>query len=55
MSKQKALIDCAKKSMKLTTEAGQEIEYVAEQLITHKGATNQIKLNRLEVKQSQDI
>jgi hypothetical protein len=55
MSKQKALIECAKKSMKLTTEAGQEIKYVAEQLITHKGATNQIKLNRLEVKQSQDI
>jgi hypothetical protein len=30
MSKQKALIGCAKKSVKLTTEDGQEIEYVAE-------------------------
>jgi hypothetical protein len=28
MSKQKALIDCSKKSIKLTTEDGQEIEYV---------------------------
>jgi hypothetical protein len=55
MSKQKAPVDYAKKSVKLTTEVGQEIEYVAEPLITHKGATNQIKLNRLEAEQSQDI
>jgi hypothetical protein len=55
MSKRKALIDCTKKSVKLTTEVGQEIEYVAELLITHKGATNQIKLNRLEARQSRDM
>jgi hypothetical protein len=48
MIKQKALIDCSKKSVKLTMEDGQEIEYIAEPLITHKGATNKIKLNRLE-------
>jgi hypothetical protein len=48
MSKQKALIDCAKKTVKLTTEDGQEIEYIAEPLITQQGATNQIKLNQLE-------
>jgi hypothetical protein len=52
MNMQKALIDCAKKSVKLTTEVGQEIEFVAELLITHKGATNQIKLNQLEAEQS---
>jgi hypothetical protein len=46
MSKQKALIDCAKKAVKLTTEDGQEGEYIAEPLITHQGATNQIKLNQ---------
>jgi hypothetical protein len=40
MSKQKDLIDCAKKLVKLTIEDGQEIVYVAEPLITHKGATN---------------
>jgi hypothetical protein len=55
MSKQKALIDCAKKSVKLTTEVGQEVEYVAEPLITHKGTTNLIKMNRLEVEQSRDM
>jgi hypothetical protein len=55
MSKQKALIDCAKKSVKLTTEVGQEVEYVAELLITHKGTTNLIKMNRLEAEQSRDM
>jgi hypothetical protein len=55
MSKQKALIDYAKKSVKLTTETGQEIEYVAQPLITHKGATNPIKPIQLEVKQSKGI
>jgi hypothetical protein len=49
MSKQKVLMDYAKKSVKLT------IEYAVEPLITHKGATNQIKLNQLEAEQSQDI
>jgi hypothetical protein len=55
MSKQKAPIDCAKEAVKLTTEDGQEIEYIAEPLITHKGATNQIKLNRLEAEQNHDV
>jgi hypothetical protein len=55
MSKQNALIDCAKKSVKLTTEDGQEIEYIAEPLITHKGTTNQIKLNWLEAEQNHDV
>jgi hypothetical protein len=55
VSKQKALIDCAKKAVKLTTEDGQEIEYIAELLITHQGATNQIKLNQLEAEQNQDV
>jgi hypothetical protein len=55
MSKQKALINYAKKSVKLTTEDGQEIECIVEPLITHKGATNQIKLNRLEADQNHDV
>jgi hypothetical protein len=41
--------------VKLTTEIGQEIEYVVEPLITHKGATNKIKLNQLEAEQSKYI
>jgi hypothetical protein len=40
MSKHKALMDYAKKSVKLTTEDGQEIEYVVEPIITYMGATN---------------
>jgi hypothetical protein len=48
MSKQKALIDYAKKAVYLTIEDGQEMEYIAEPLITHQSATNQIKLNQLE-------
>jgi hypothetical protein len=55
LSKQNALIDYAKKSVKLTAEVGQDIEYVAEPLITHKGATNQIKLNQLEAKQNHNV
>jgi hypothetical protein len=54
-SKQKALIDCANKLVNLTTDAGQELEYIAELLITHKGSTNHIKLNQMEANQSQDI
>jgi hypothetical protein len=42
MSKQKVLIDCAKNVVKLTIGDGQVIEYIAEALITHQGATNQI-------------
>jgi hypothetical protein len=48
MIKQKAIINCAKKSVKPTSQAGQEIEYVPEPLVTHNRATNQIKLNQLE-------
>jgi hypothetical protein len=55
ISKQKALIDYANKSVKLTTYARQELEYIAELLITHKGVTNHIKLNLMDAKQSQDI
>jgi hypothetical protein len=42
MSKQKALIDSAKKAVKLTIGDGQGIDCIAELLITHKCATNQI-------------
>jgi hypothetical protein len=55
MSKQKTLIDYAKKAVKLTIGDGQEIEYIAEPLITHQGATNQIQLNQLESEQNQDV
>jgi hypothetical protein len=48
LSKQKVLIDCAKKSIKLTTPDGMELEYVAEPVVTAKGATDRVKLNRMD-------
>jgi hypothetical protein len=55
MSKLRALIHYAKMSMNLMMDDGQELEYIVESLITHKGATNHIKLNQMEAKQNQDI
>jgi hypothetical protein len=49
LSKHKVLIDCAKKSIKLTIEDGKELVYEAELLVTSKGATNHLMLNKLEV------
>jgi hypothetical protein len=48
LSKHKVLIDCAKKSIKLTTPDGKELEYVAEHVVTAKRATNCVKLNRMD-------
>jgi hypothetical protein len=55
LSKHKVLIDCTKKSVKLTTDYGKELVYEVEQLVTSKGATNCFKLNKLEVGQNQDV
>jgi hypothetical protein len=55
MSKNKVLIDCSKKSMKLTTEDGKELEYIAELLVTPKRAANRVKLTQLEASQGQDV
>jgi hypothetical protein len=51
LSKHKVLIDCAKKSIKLTTPYGKELEYVTEPVVTAKGAANCVKLNQLDVSQ----
>jgi hypothetical protein len=40
LSKHKALIDCAKKSIKLTTSDGKELEFIAEPVVTTKGVAN---------------
>jgi hypothetical protein len=45
LRKHKVLIDYAKKSVKLTTPDGKELEYVAEPVVTAKGAANHVKLN----------
>jgi hypothetical protein len=51
ISKHKVLIDCAKKSAKLTIPDGKELEYVAEPVVTTKGVTNRVKLNQLDASQ----
>jgi hypothetical protein len=45
------LIDYAKKSVKLTTLEGKELEYVIEPMITAKGVANRLKPNQLDVSQ----
>jgi hypothetical protein len=40
LSKHKALIDSAKKSIKLTTSDGKELEFIAEPVVTAKGVAN---------------
>jgi hypothetical protein len=52
LSKHKVLIDYAKKSVKLTTEDEKELVYEVELLVTSKGATKRLKLNKLEVGQN---
>jgi hypothetical protein len=51
LSKHKMLIDCANKSIKLTTSDGKEMENVAESIVTTKGAANHVKLNQLDASQ----
>jgi hypothetical protein len=47
LSKCKALIDCAKMSVKLTTSDGKELEFVPEPVVTAKGDANHAKVNQL--------
>jgi hypothetical protein len=51
LSKHKVLIDCTKKSIKLTTLDGKEMEYVIEPIVTAKGDANRVKLNQLDASQ----
>jgi hypothetical protein len=51
LSKHKVLIDYTKKSIKLTTPDGEELEFVAEPVVTTKGAADRVKLNQLDAGQ----
>jgi hypothetical protein len=46
LSKHKVLIDCAKKSVQLTTLEEKEMEFVAEPVVTAKGVANRVKVNQ---------
>jgi hypothetical protein len=55
LSKHKGMINCARKSVGLTTSSGKEVEYVTENLATDKAASNRIVLNHLDAASTLDI
>jgi hypothetical protein len=55
LSKHKVLIDYAKKSVKLTTLDGKELEFVAEPVVIAKGVTNHAKVNQLDASQGSEV
>jgi hypothetical protein len=55
LSKYKVLIDCAKKSVKLTTLKGKELEFVTESIVTAKGVANRAKVNQLDANQGSEV
>jgi hypothetical protein len=54
-SKHKVLIDCAKKSVKLTTPEGKEMEFITELIVAAKGVANRAKVNQLEASQGSEV
>jgi hypothetical protein len=55
LSKHKVLIDCTKKSIKLTTPDGKELEVVTEPIVTAKGVVNRAKVNQLDASQGSEV
>jgi hypothetical protein len=54
LGKHKVLIDYAKKSIKLTTLDRNEMEFIAEPVVTAKGIANRAKLNQLNASQGSE-
>jgi hypothetical protein len=55
LSRYKVLIDCAKKSVKMTTPEGKEMEFIAEPVVTAKGVANCAKVNQLDANQGSKV
>jgi hypothetical protein len=55
LRKYKVLIDCAKKSIKMTTPEGKEMEFIAEPVVTTKGVANCAKVNQLDASQGSEV
>jgi hypothetical protein len=55
LSKHKRMINYAKKAMRLTTSSGKEMEYVVENLVTDKAASNRVVLNHLDAAPTMDV
>jgi hypothetical protein len=55
LTKHKGMINCAKKAVRLTTSSGKEMEYVVENLVTDKAASNRVVLNHLDATPTMDV
>jgi hypothetical protein len=55
LGKHKVLIDCAKKSVKLTTPDGKELEFIAEPVVTAKGIVNHARINQLDASLGSEV
>jgi hypothetical protein len=55
LSKHKGMINYAKKAVRLITSSGKGVEYVVENLVTDKAASNKIVLNHLDAASTLDI
>jgi hypothetical protein len=55
LSKYQVHIDYAKKSVKLTTPEGKEMEFVAEPVVTANGVANRAKVNQLDASQGSKV
>jgi hypothetical protein len=49
------LIDSAKKTVKLTTPEGKELEFVVEPVVTAMGVANRVKVNQLDASQGSEV
>jgi hypothetical protein len=55
LSKHKVLIDCVKKSVKLTTLEGIEMEFVTEPIVIAKSVAHRAKVNQLDASQESEV
>jgi hypothetical protein len=55
LSKYKVLIDCAMKSVKMTTPEEKEMEFIIELVVTAKGVVNCVKVNQLDASQGSEV
>jgi hypothetical protein len=55
LSKDKVLIDCTKKFVKLTTLDEKGLEFIAEPVVTAKGVANRVKVNQLDANEGFEV
>jgi hypothetical protein len=55
LSKHKILINCANKSVKLTTPEGKKMEFIIEPVVTTKGVAYHAKVNQLDASQGSEV